>query len=415
MGLSNSGNALLAFDPDGPGPLPEELYVGGSFNSAGGVPGTQGIARWNGVRWASVGVSPSTFCQVLSTFDPDGSGPQPARLAAVGSSIFLWDGAQWTTLAPRPVLDLVADIIEFDADGSGPELPKLVACGLSSPFSQEPSVFVLSGTAWQALPLLPVIEARALAVFDEDGAGPANPSLFVAMDGGGGLAKLVGNQWQIVGGGLSRSGQYLCNTLAVADLDGPGPERSVLLAGGDFTTAGGASAQGIAAWTGTQWRPMSLATPTVESFAVVDYTQGTGAPTLYAHANGAVVRWNPASTSWTVVGVDGSYFPLPVARHDLAPFRGSGELVPSLYLTGRCTVMNSVPSNYFARLKCQNCYANCDLSAGQPALTANDFSCFLNQFAASDPYANCDGSTGTPTQTANDFLCFINAYAAGCP
>jgi subtilisin-like proprotein convertase family protein len=30
-------------------------------------------------------------------------------------------------------------------------------------------------------------------------------------------------------------------------------------------------------------------------------------------------------------------------------------------------------------------------------------------------YANCDQSTGTPLLTANDFQCFINAYAAGCP
>jgi uncharacterized membrane protein len=60
------------------------------------------------------------------------------------------------------------------------------------------------------------------------------------------------------------------------------------------------------------------------------------------------------------------------------------------------------------------CYANCDGSTSTPALTANDFTCFINKYAASDPYANCDGSTGTPALTANDFLCFINKYAAGC-
>ena len=29
-------------------------------------------------------------------------------------------------------------------------------------------------------------------------------------------------------------------------------------------------------------------------------------------------------------------------------------------------------------------------------------------------YANCDGSTGSPALTANDFQCFVNSYAAGC-
>ena len=61
------------------------------------------------------------------------------------------------------------------------------------------------------------------------------------------------------------------------------------------------------------------------------------------------------------------------------------------------------------------CYPNCDASSGSPLLTANDFQCFLNQFAAQNPYANCDASTGTPTLTANDFQCFLNAFAAGCP
>jgi hypothetical protein len=60
------------------------------------------------------------------------------------------------------------------------------------------------------------------------------------------------------------------------------------------------------------------------------------------------------------------------------------------------------------------CYANCDGSTGSPLLTANDFQCFLNKFAANDTYANCDGSTGTPLLTANDFQCFLNKFAAGC-
>lgn len=60
------------------------------------------------------------------------------------------------------------------------------------------------------------------------------------------------------------------------------------------------------------------------------------------------------------------------------------------------------------------CYANCDGSSGSPLLTANDFQCFLNRYAAGDTYANCDGSTGSPRLTANDFQCFLNRYAAGC-
>ncbi len=60
------------------------------------------------------------------------------------------------------------------------------------------------------------------------------------------------------------------------------------------------------------------------------------------------------------------------------------------------------------------CYANCDGSSIAPVLSANDFQCFINTYAANDPYANCDQSTGTPALTANDFICFLSKFAAGC-
>jgi hypothetical protein len=60
------------------------------------------------------------------------------------------------------------------------------------------------------------------------------------------------------------------------------------------------------------------------------------------------------------------------------------------------------------------CLVNCDNSSGSPVLTANDFQCFLDRFAAGDPYASCDGTTAVPSLTPNDFQCFLNAFAAGC-
>ncbi|MFN0131475.1 MAG: GC-type dockerin domain-anchored protein [Phycisphaerales bacterium] len=61
------------------------------------------------------------------------------------------------------------------------------------------------------------------------------------------------------------------------------------------------------------------------------------------------------------------------------------------------------------------CYANCDGSTTPPILNVNDFSCFLNQFAAGDPRANCDASTTPPVLNINDFQCFLNAFSIGCP
>ena len=61
------------------------------------------------------------------------------------------------------------------------------------------------------------------------------------------------------------------------------------------------------------------------------------------------------------------------------------------------------------------CYANCDGSSLTPVLNVNDFTCFMNRYAAGDPYANCDASTIAPVLNVNDFTCFLNRYAAGCP
>ncbi len=104
----------------------------------------------------------------------------------------------------------------------------------------------------------------------------------------------------------------------------------------------------------------------------------------------------------------------------------SGATTPTLTISNvtlnaagnyRCVVTNacgSVNSNAALLTVREGGYANCDNSTGTPALTANDFQCFLNSFASKSVYANCDGSTGTPPLTANDFQCFLNKFAMGC-
>lgn len=71
----------------------------------------------------------------------------------------------------------------------------------------------------------------------------------------------------------------------------------------------------------------------------------------------------------------------------------------------------AIPGQYVKR----TCYANCDGSTTAPVLTANDFLCFLNAFAAGSPAANCDRSLVAPVLSANDFMCFLNGFAKGCP
>jgi glucose/arabinose dehydrogenase len=71
--------------------------------------------------------------------------------------------------------------------------------------------------------------------------------------------------------------------------------------------------------------------------------------------------------------------------------------------------LNGVPD------ECESCYPNCDGSTQPPVLNVQDFTCFLQRYAAGDIYANCDNSTQPPTLNVQDFTCFLQQYAAGCP
>jgi len=96
--------ALRVFD-DGTGPA---LYVGGQFDSAGGV-ATVGVARWDGSTWSAVPGLTSSPCScggvwALSVFD-DGTGPAlyaGGSLASAGDTVLngiaRWDGSSWRDL-----------------------------------------------------------------------------------------------------------------------------------------------------------------------------------------------------------------------------------------------------------------------------------------------------------------------------
>jgi hypothetical protein len=61
------------------------------------------------------------------------------------------------------------------------------------------------------------------------------------------------------------------------------------------------------------------------------------------------------------------------------------------------------------------CYPNCDESTIPPVLNVQDFTCFLQRYAAGDTYANCDNGSVAPTLNVADFTCFLQRYAEGCP
>jgi hypothetical protein len=146
--------------------------------------------------------------------------------------------------------------------------------------------------------------------------------------------------------------------------------------------------------------------------------------TLYAigiNNGGTLLQLDPTTGAATVIGggnfggddqaltflPNGTAYACRVGLRTVDPTTGQTTLIGqtgAFDMRGLAFLSQSQPT----------CYPNCDQSTAPPILNANDFQCFLNDFAAGDSSANCDGSTAPPVLNANDFQCFLNAFAAGC-
>jgi hypothetical protein len=262
----------LEVHDDGTGPA---LYVGGFFETAGGVPVTN-IARWDGSSWSAVGDglpggdAPST-CAVwdMVTFD-DGGGN---ALYAGGSFRFdpevergvaRWDGIAWSPLPDLPGL-VVALAVYDDGQGSG---PGLYAGGYFSATVDGADLVHIArwdGTSWSDVGAPfdepPYTHVSALAVYD-DGTG-AGPALYVGgtfHEIGGGVANLIaawdGTTWSALGAGLGDTeGGFPPEVDALAVFDDGAGQGAALFAGGRFLTAGGLDSWNVAKWGGCAGPP----------------------------------------------------------------------------------------------------------------------------------------------------------------
>jgi hypothetical protein len=211
-----------------------------------------------------------------------------------------------------------------------------------------PSGWILKwdGQSWSALPD-PPYQVFDLAVFDEDGPGAGAPALFAAIKIPPGVVKWDGTSWLPLGAGL-RSGNHTCSALEVCDLDGPGPQNPVLLAGGFFTLAGAVSAAYAAKWDGHEWSALGTGLPwQVDDFATVP--NPAGPPAVYA---ATLANWRvpagPHSNSWLRIGTATAPGPSgsPVLCR-LAAFDddGAGPQDPAIYYASLgITAINNTPS-----------------------------------------------------------------------
>ncbi len=359
-GVSGPVSALATWDPDGSGPQSSQLVAGGRFTTAGGIAANR-IARWDGLAWHALGAGVNEFgVRAITEWDPDGPGSLPAELIVGGgfttaggapaSYIARWDGSIWSTMGTG-MNAYVHSLTTWDPDGSGPQLEQPIAGGNFTTAGGLVVNYVArwDGGAWHGLDAGMNYAVNTLARWDPDGAGPSSVELVSGghFTGAAGTAAAFaarwdGSAWRAIGAGFNG----FVRALATWDHDGPGPERAQIFAGGDFSAAGDASAWCIARWDGAGWHALGTTPPGVNSsvYALTTWdSDGPGSQPAHLIAGGTftnasgvaanrVARWD--GTGWHALGNGLNDRVYALCTWDLD---GTGPLPPHLIAGGMFT------------------------------------------------------------------------------
>jgi hypothetical protein len=227
-----------------------DLIVAGQFTTAGGVAANR-IARWNGSTWSALGsgMNDTIFALAIKANNEIvAAGNFTTAGGNAANRVARWNGTTWiplgsgldgqvNALAVLPNGDVVAGGTFLNAGGSP-------ASGIAR----------FDGSGW--LPLPGTVgegvntRVRSLAAMDD---GSVVVGGFFSVAGGVAASNIA--RWSPVGGGTwAPMGAGLSN-----EVWGLRVLRSgTLMAGGDFVTdgAGGGALNRIARWDGTGWQPL---------------------------------------------------------------------------------------------------------------------------------------------------------------
>jgi hypothetical protein len=286
-GISGSPRSGVAPAVNALGGTDAELYVGGNFTNAGGLPANY-IARWDGAGWSPLGSGVNSNINGV-VIGPAGiyvggnftvAGDQPAQ------HIAKWDGFAWQPLGSG-VNSNITSLALYGSD---------VLAGGS---------FTLAGG----------ISASRIAKWN-DATG-----------------------WEPVGSGVAGAGNFV-NVITVDGQDA--------YVGGKFTSVGGIAANNVARWDGTDW--FSLGTDAnngVNNTVVAIAVRGTNVYVggFFTSAGGVganqVARWD--GIQWTALG-SGVY-----GRPSSPAVLALATMGNDLFLAGQFQFAGDKPAMFFAR------------------------------------------------------------------
>jgi hypothetical protein len=218
------------------------LYAGGNFRTAGGSAANY-IAQWNGSSWSALGSGMNSGVSALavsgSTLYAGGNFRTAGGSAA--NYIAQWNGSSWSALGSG----MNSDVGALAVSGS-----TLYAGGIFTTAGGNAAndIAQWNGSSWSALGSglsggYPYVYALAVSGGTlYAGGGFTNAGGITANY----IAQWNGSSWSALGSGVSGGdGDPFVSALAVSG--------GTLYAGGDFTNAGGITANYIAQWNGSSW------------------------------------------------------------------------------------------------------------------------------------------------------------------
>ncbi len=275
--------AMTTWDPDGPGPQPALLVVAGSFDRAGGINGTpvSSIATFNGSTWQSLGsgITGSVYALTVHNNELVAAGYFTSAGGVPANNIARWDGTAWHALGGGITGGSIQTVASYHGD--------LYAGGGFSMADGLPAASIArwNGSTWQPMGPGADFVVLSMRVFRDElivGGGFSHIGGIAAEE----IARWNGTQWNTLSTGIS------CNfcTLYVYSMT---EYNNDLIAGGLFSSAGGTPAKMIARWDGAEWHALG------EGFDAVSV------PVVYAletfngqlYAGGEIDNSGPLQTS----------------------------------------------------------------------------------------------------------------------
>lgn len=295
-GVHGNVGASVMWDPDGPGPEPELLIVGGIFDAVDNTPAAH-VAAWDGQSWSNLagGVTEGHIFERVSalavyngqlivggTFGKAGDVPV--------NGIAAWDGTEWHPLGQG----IYGGFSEPEVAALEVYNGRLIAGGAFTSAGDGPANFIAAwdGTDWAPLGVGTSFAVTSLQSHAGDlFVGGQFTSAGNAVPQTAHLAKWDGTNWHSVGGGTN-------NTVwdfQVFD--------DALYVGGGFTQVGSTQASFVARWDGSHWSTLDSGTSgTVSALAEHLGELIVGGQFQFAGGTNAsnIARWD--GSSWDALG-----------------------------------------------------------------------------------------------------------------